>query len=120
MNQIQKKGYELAVFLAGRSVLSTPLPLGVQGPALVTSIRDPKQLPGRMALLPESRAALASFQTGDGYDVRMGEWTVAMRPLRASNDGCIVCHTARTAQTGLHIGDALGVVMYVFKPAKTD
>jgi len=112
VDQIQKKGYELAVFLADRNVLP------VQGPALVTTFRDPKQLPASAALLPESRAALASFQTGDGYDIRMGEWTVAMRPLRASNEGCIACHTARTAQTDLHIGDALGVLMYVFKPVK--
>lgn len=35
VDRIQKKGYELAVFLAGRSVLLTPAP-GVQGPALVT------------------------------------------------------------------------------------
>jgi hypothetical protein len=94
--------------------------MGVQGPALVTGIRDLRQLPGSDALLPESRAALASFQTGEGYDVRMGDWTVAMRPLRASNEGCVACHTARTAQTGLHIGDALGVVMYVFRPVKPD
>jgi hypothetical protein len=120
VEQIRKKGYELAVFLAGRSVLSSPLPMGVQGPALVTNLRDPKQLPLPSALLPESRAALASFQTGDGYDVRMGDWTVAMRPLRAANEGCIACHTARTAQTDLHIGDALGVVMYVFRPIKPD
>jgi hypothetical protein len=117
VNQIQKKGYELAVFLAGR-VSSTPLPSRVQGPALVTNLRDAKQLPGSEDLLPESRAALASFQTGDGYDIRMGDWTVAMRPLRASNEGCIACHTARTAETGIHIGDALGVLMYVFRPIK--
>src|SRR5258708_5081997 len=120
VDQIRKKGYELAVFLAGRSVLSTPLPMWVQGPALVTAVRDLRQLPGSDALPPESRTAVASFQTGEGYDVRMGDWTVAMRPLRASNDGCIACHTARTAQTGLGIWDALGVVMYIFRPVKPD
>src|SRR5258708_27978752 len=36
VEQIRKKGYDLAVFLAGRTVLSSPLPMGVQGPALVT------------------------------------------------------------------------------------
>lgn len=120
VDQIRKKGYELAVFLAGRSVLSAPLPMGVQGPALVTNLRDPEQLPASSALLPESRAALASFQTGEGYDIRIGDWTVAMRPLRASNEGCVACHAARTAQSDVHIGDALGVLMYVFKPIKTD
>ena len=120
VDQIRKKGFEFAVFLAGRSVLSSPLPMGVQGPALVTGVRDLRQLPGSDALLPESRAALASFQSGEGYDIRMGDWTVAMRPLRASNEGCVACHTARTAQTGLHVGDALGVVMYVFRPVKPE
>jgi hypothetical protein len=118
VDQIRKKGYELVVFLAGRSVLSTPLPIGVLGPAAVTSVRDPKQLPGPATLLPESRAALASFQTGEGYDIRMGDWTVAMRPLRASNEGCVACHSARTAETGIRLGDALGVLMYAFRPIK--
>lgn len=118
VDRIRKKGYELAVFLAGRSVLEAPLPLGVQGPAFVTNLRDAKQLPGPDTLLPQSRAALASFQTGDGYDIHMGDWTVAMRPLRASNESCIACHNARASRPGVQIGDALGVVMYVFRPVK--
>jgi len=122
VDRIQKKGYELAVFLAGRSVQIVPMPMffpGVQGPALVTNFRDPKQLPASDALLPESRAALASFRTGDGYDIRMGDWTVAMRPLRA-REGCVGCHNARASRPGVQIGDALGVVIYVFRPAKTN
>jgi hypothetical protein len=117
---IRKKGYELAVFLAGRSLLSMDLPIGVQGPAFVTNLRDPKQLPSSVMLLSDSRAALASFQTGDVYDIRMGDWTVAMRPLRASNGGCVGCHNPGASPSGVQIGDALGVVMYVFRPLKAE
>jgi hypothetical protein len=120
VDRIQKKGYELAVFLAGRTVLSFPLPMSVQGPALVTNLGDPKQLPGSDVLLPESRAALASFKSGNAYDARIGDWTVAMRPLRASNAGCVACHNPGALQSGVQIGDALGVVMYVFRPMKTE
>ncbi len=120
VDRIQKKGYELAVFLAGRTILSLPLPMSVQGPALVTNLLDPKQLPASDVLRPESRAALASFQTGNEYDTRVGDWTVTMRPLRASNAGCVACHNPGASQSGVRIGDALGVVMYVFRPVKTE
>jgi hypothetical protein len=35
----------------------------------------------------------------------------ALRPLRASNEGCVQCHIA----SGVKIGDPLGVLMYVYK-----
>jgi hypothetical protein len=120
VGRIQKKGYELAVFLAGRTVLSLPLPMNVQGPALVTNLRDPKQLPTPDVLLPESRAALASFQSANEYDTRVGDWTVAMRPLRASNAGCVGCHNPEGLQSGVKIGDALGAVIYVYRQVMTE
>jgi hypothetical protein len=125
VNQLQSKGYEVALYLAGRNILTTPSPavaltldtrrFGVQGPAYITRLRDPKELPGPDGLLPDSRAALVSFQSGAGYDIRKGEWTVAMRPLRASNTACLQCHNAAAGGSGLKIGDALGVVLYVYR-----
>src|SRR5262249_62098031 len=86
---------------------------GVQGPAFITRLANPAELPGPDALLADSRRALASFQDGAGYDIRKGEWTVAMRPLRASNAECVQCHNA--GGSSLKIGDALGVELYVYR-----
>jgi hypothetical protein len=95
---------------------------GLQGPASVTWNPD-AALPDAAILLSEGKTALKTIGDGKGYDVRHGEWTVAMRPLRASNEGCLGCHTygaavAAIAMPGFaepKLGDALGVVMYVYR-----
>jgi hypothetical protein len=134
VNQLQEKGYELALYLAGRSIL-TELPpsvlgidlhrFGVQGPAYITRLRNPDALPERVDLLEQSRAALASFESGEGYDIRKGAWTVAMRPLRASNVSCVLCHAMNVptqsnprGQASLKEGDPLGVAIYVYRQVK--
>jgi len=117
VNELQQKGYELALYLAGRNILVTPTPaqppLGqrryaVQGPAYITHLQNTAELPAADVLLEDSRAALSSFAKGDGYDIQKGAWTVAFRPLRASNAGCVQCHSVK-------IGDALGLVLYVYR-----
>ncbi len=121
VNQIEDKGYQVALYLAGRSVLSAPAAdptvaryrYAVQGPAYITHLKTPGELPGADALFEESRAALAAFNSGEGYDVQKGDWTVALRPLRASNQACVQCHNAAGAHVKMN--DALGVVMYVYK-----
>jgi hypothetical protein len=138
MQEIKKKGLEVAVFLVGRHALAAslgtigyggfpnetvrPQPLtiasasieraGLQGPVSFTSPSD-APLPETGSLLAEGRTALAAIGQGAGYDVRKGDWTVAMRPLRASNQGCIECHTS--ASYTPKPGDALGIVMYVYR-----
>jgi hypothetical protein len=42
-----------------------------------------------------------------------GEWTIAMRPLRASNQSSIQCHA--TVGAAPKPGDALGVAIYVYR-----
>ena len=70
---------------------------------------------GPDTLLDDGRRALLSFQKGEGYDIRKAGWTVAMRPLRASNERCVQCHVAGGAESKLKIGDALGAAMYVYR-----
>jgi hypothetical protein len=121
VNQLEDKGFEVALYLSGRGVLSDPAlnpavaryRYAVQGPAYITHLINPADLPGADALFEESRAALEAFNTGEGYDVQKGDWTVALRPLRASNQACVQCHNASGARVKMH--DALGVVMYVYK-----
>ncbi len=117
VDRLQQQNYEVALYLAGRGILTPPTPLDfprrdrVQGPAYITRLGNPEELPGPEALLEESRRALISFQKGDGYDIHTSGWTVSMRPLRATSDKCVACHNT----PGLKIGDALGVAMYVYR-----
>jgi hypothetical protein len=87
---------------------------GVQGPAFITPIRA-GEFPQPDTLLDDGRRALLLFQKGDGYDIAKAGWTVAMRPLRASNERCVQCHAGAEGNSKLKIGDALGVAMYVYR-----
>jgi hypothetical protein len=116
VDQLRQKGIELAVYLVGRGALADPvLPMrraGLQGPAAITLLADTR-LPDQTAIFSEGRTALATIGQDQGYDVKNGDWTVAMRPLRASNQTCIGCHTA--VDSAPKLGDALGVVIYVYR-----
>jgi hypothetical protein len=128
VDSLRAKGYEVIVYLAGRKVMERP-PVstsirhryGVQGPALITNKSMPAQPPSKTWLLAESRTALESFQIGDGYALKRGAWTVAMRPLRATNSGCVSCHTTGIAsgsegeKHGFAVGDAIGVAIYAYR-----
>jgi hypothetical protein len=70
-------------------------------------------VPRHETLFEESRAALAAFNDGQRYDIQKDDWTVALRPLRATNDASVQCHNSYGAR--LKMNDALGVVMYVYK-----
>jgi hypothetical protein len=119
VNGLEQKGYQVALYLAGRGVNTKPMDIlaayryGVQGPAYITHFGDPKESPSPASLLEDGRKALASFETGGGYDIREGAWTVALRPLRASNQACVQCHS--TSGEKVKIGDPIGVVMYAYK-----
>jgi hypothetical protein len=122
INQLDQKGYQVALYLAGRSVLDVPSPIpnlafyryAVQGPAYITALPHPEELPRPETVLEESRAALEAFNNNKSYgDVQRGDWTIALRPLRASNEACVQCHNASGARVKMN--DPLGVVMYVYK-----
>jgi hypothetical protein len=122
VNQLREKGYQVALYLAGRNVLTDPSrnPLvpsyryAVQGPAYITHLESPEELPRPDSLLEASRAALQAFSTSQSHgDTQKGGWTVLLRPLRASNEACVQCHNAAGARVKMN--DALGVVMYVYK-----
>jgi hypothetical protein len=128
IDAFQSKGYEVIVYLAGRKILEQPpaetqirYRYGVQGPALITGNSMPADPPSTRWLLAESRTALESFEIGDGYTLKRGTWTVAMRPLRAANSGCVGCHTSGVARdkddskAKLAVGDPVGVAIYAYR-----
>ena len=122
VEQMSGKELEVAVFLVGRQALPESASgigrAGPQGPASVTWNPD-AALPEAAVLLSAGKKALKTIGEGKGYDIRSGEWTVAMRPLRASNEGCLGCHIyGAAASNGLaapKLGEPLGVVMYVYR-----
>jgi hypothetical protein len=116
VDQLRQKGFEVAAYLVGRQALAeTPVPTsraGLQGPASITFHSD-TEFPDETFVFSEGKKALAAIGQGSGYDVKKGEWNIAIRPLRASNQTCIQCHT--TVDNAPTLGEALGVVMYVFR-----
>jgi hypothetical protein len=124
VEDLAQKGYEVALFLAGRQILDSSgnrffdPRSGVQGPAYITHLSKTGELPNPNALLPDARAALTSFDSSNSYEAQHDGWTILMRPLRATKETCVQCHTrgAGGANANLKIGDALGVVLYVFRP----
>jgi hypothetical protein len=123
----EQQGTEVGLYLAGRGILDRATSMddlmrgvvgsrrGVQGPALITHLPHSHDLPSPAALLEDARTALVSFDTVQGYAVEKDGWSVWVRPLRATSQACIDCHTRGSggANRSLKIGDALGVVMYV-------
>ncbi len=117
VERLRHEGYKVALYLVGRNALAAQTPFlslnprrsVVQGPAFITPVHD-GELPPPDTLLADGRRALLSFQKGDGYDIRKDGWTVAMRPLRASNQKCVQCHNSE-----LKIGNALGAALYVYR-----
>lgn len=62
-------------------------------------------------LKKEALSALPKLQCGDSIDTTIGEWRVAMRPVRASSAACLRCHA------GAQGGDTLGVMLYAVRPS---
>jgi len=62
------------------------------------------------SLYKAAEALLPRLQRGDSCDTKVGEWRVALRPIRASKASCVNCHK------GANAGDTLGVMLYAVRP----
>ena len=115
VSELVSKGYQVTLFLVGRWALQAPPDmidvnrLGLQGPAFITHADT--SYPDAAKLLALGRQALQNFSHSEGYEVREGEWTAAVRPLRATKQTCVNCHAGQ----GVKIGDALGTAIYVYR-----
>ena len=121
LEALEEKDFQVALFLAGRQILGPSNGIdprnGVQGPAYMTHFSNTADLPQPSAFLEDARAALAAFDRGEGYQIQKNGWSVLMRPLRAKSETCVQCHTAGSGGKNEHlrVGDALGVVLYVYR-----
>jgi hypothetical protein len=131
---LEKSGLEVALYLAGRSVLG-PRPdeaawrnknsrPPIQGPALV-SAKDRRKgdLPDPSELWEQSRRAMETLKKSDAYDFALRGWSFSARAVRAGDGSCLKCHYADRAsviplrpQEGagspIKVGDILGILLY--------
>ena len=148
VRELKRADYRVGLYLVGRRILddvperdratkvvfgSSPAGQGFSGPIFLSSA-SMKEMPTAASLWDETRRALESFASGaERYGFKSGEWDVETRPVRASEETCLKCHTARvkftvvTSQTGeksvksealeepLKLGDPLGVLVYAYR-----
>ena len=77
-------------------------------------------------MCPAARGAMSAFAKGSKEEVvRVGGWTVAMRPVVASQADCVSCHNSGIASRlgksapakPYKLGDVIGGVAYAYRLA---
>jgi hypothetical protein len=113
---LEEARMDVVVYLAGRRVLRARTAdtewSGPKGPLQIANgSGQPLSAPAALDLWDESRDALLAFTTGRSYEFasRVDGWAMIARPVRASGDECLKCHTS------LRSGDPIGVVVYAYR-----
>lgn len=126
---LEESGWTVGLLLRGRYRLGpgTIEPIderSISRPIAVTGKELPSDMPKIRDLRSIGRAALAASKTADSATATLGRWSVEARIVRADRESCVDCHS-RDGDPGsspkeglvgdpLKIGDALGVVIYVY------
>ncbi|MBD0371876.1 MAG: hypothetical protein ICV60_13635 [Pyrinomonadaceae bacterium] len=140
VDALKKSGLRVGLYLAGRLVLE-PKPTDAQWgqygfgrtvsrPLFFGSKTKPDEVPTQLALWEQTREALLAFMRGkDVYDFKVGEWSVRARPVRASDNSCLRCHSQDyrivylpkgisgykvKGDNNLQVGDPVGVLLYAY------
>jgi hypothetical protein len=136
--ELQRQGLTVGLYLGGRGLLGPtmsqaewdddgsqePYSKPIGGPIVISGEATPEGLPGPRELWEIGREALMASAAGDRHEAPFGRWSADVRPIRANQKACLGCHSARAAtglpapgqgqETDLKIGDALGVVIYLY------
>lgn len=138
--ELEKNGWTVSFYLAGRSVLAAKPDEAlwektvnnyyarkpINNPILLTKDAKIDDLPKPVELWEQTRKAMTAFSRTDQYDFSTGKWQVTARPVRASQEACLKCHSQRAelvdgqdkvVSQGLKVGDPLGAVLYVYSRA---
>ncbi len=87
----------------------TPRPAWYPGLAVGGAAPAKDALPEWKAIYPVAQDAMRRFQAGGGgFETRVDSWAIAVRPVPASDQNCVVCH-------GGERGQAIGGVVYAFR-----
>jgi hypothetical protein len=117
MSELQNGGFNVALYLASRSVFGekpeakkwrqdnqengsansgalSKAPFDsrrlIKGPVLITA-KNRDDLPMPVELWEQSRKAMQAFATKDSYEFTLGKWKFLAKPVRAS-ESCLQCH----------------------------
>ena len=137
VRDLEGAGLRVGLYLTGRRVLTGADPAPgtrlwsplIKGPVEVTGTQRPGDLhvAPSLDLREESRRAMITFERASSYGFTAGDWTFVAHPVRASEQSCLRCHDAngsartvpsRDRVTSLRVGDALGVLLYGYQPAR--
>jgi hypothetical protein len=128
---------QVGLFVFGRAILvSDPGTLdfrALKGPAAITagtprpawsptagvpSFGDTDPLPDWNQVYTLARKAMRSFNDGGaGFEADMNSWTLAARPVLASQQKCVTCHnaSARPGEATLALNQPIGGVLYAYR-----
>jgi hypothetical protein len=122
---LDESGYDITpqrgAFAPGNLFVPARRGVRLSGPAVVTPlsyVAPPPDAPRAPALQPEATRALRALDGTDATTFSMDGWDFVARPVRASTEACLACHTRTTpGQVGnqLRMGDPLGLVLYGYK-----
>ena len=117
---LEQARMDVVVYLAGRRVLRARTAetewSGPKGPLQIANgSGQPLSAPAALDLWNESRDALLAFTTSRSYEFvpRADGWAMIARPVRASGEACLKCHTS------LRVGDPIGVAVYAYRGVST-
>lgn len=140
VDEFEKKGWKVAIYLYGRSVEpfkndskyagKFDIKYKVNVPVPVAKRLRSTEVPTSKSLLGQVKTAFVDFQTRgaateNAYDFKRGGWNYYARPIRASETSCLACHQDYVITQRLgdgkfkfrkrELGDANGVVVYAFR-----
>jgi hypothetical protein len=108
--------------LKGPAAMTRNTPRPAWYPGLVKNAAPPPgSLPDWNAIYPLARKAMRSFEDGGkGFETTFDTWNIAARPVIASQERCLMCHTGEIPGTShaAKLNQAIGGVLYAFRRAQ--
>jgi hypothetical protein len=112
--------------LKGPAVVTPGTPRPAWYPGIAgTAVNRPKTsgaLPDWFEIYSVALRAIRSFRDGGkGFETSAGSWTIAARPVFASEERCVACHNAMPRSgdlPALALNGPAGGVLYAFRRAK--
>jgi len=138
--ELQKSGWIVGMYLGGRRLLKPKISeaqwrktsrhhfrRAISAPLLITQNASVSKLPPSWELWDDGQKALVTSASSDKHTSSRGAWRVDARPVRADKESCLKCHAGQSAvhpaalnakaARPMRVGDAVGVVIYVYRRA---
>jgi len=138
---LEERGDQVGLYLYGSAIADAPPSAmnyrALKGPAALTrgtprpnwypsqpqtAVVNPDALPDWNAIYPLASRAMRSFADGGrGFETEFNGWTIAARPVVASQERCVSCHnnTIYHPTRTVKINESIGGVIYAFRHPPT-